>query len=59
VCWQSDFCSSKFAIKGFSKVLALELAPKQITVNCIAPGMILTQMNLRALDDVLGTIMPL
>ncbi|WP_291401930.1 SDR family NAD(P)-dependent oxidoreductase [Daejeonella sp.] len=49
---KTDYCSSKFAIKGFSRVLALELAPKQITVNCIAPGMILTQMNQRALDDI-------
>lgn len=48
---KTDYCSSKFAIKGFSRVLALELAPKQITVNCIAPGMILTQMNQHALDD--------
>ena len=49
---KTDYCASKFAIKGFSKVLALELAPRQITVNCIAPGMILTQMNQRALDDI-------
>lgn len=48
---KTDYCASKFALKGFTRALALELAPKQITVNCIAPGMILTGMNQTALDD--------
>lgn len=48
---KTDYCASKFALKGFSKALSLELAPIGITVNCIAPGMILTPMNQRAMDD--------
>lgn len=48
---KTDYCSSKFAVKGFSEALSLELAPQKITVNCIAPGMILTPMNQRAIDE--------
>lgn len=48
---KTDYCASKFGINGFSKALALELAEKNITVNCIAPGMILSPMNERALTD--------
>lgn len=49
---KTDYCASKSAIRGFSRSLAMELADKHITVNNIAPGMILTQMNQRALTDV-------
>ena len=42
---------SKAALRGFTRSLALEVAEKQITVNNIAPGMILTPMNQRAIDD--------
>lgn len=48
---KTDYCASKFGVKGLSKALALEVAEKNITVNCIAPGMILTPMNERALVD--------
>lgn len=49
---KTDYCASKFGIKGFSKALALEVAENNITVNCIAPGMILTPMNEKAINDV-------
>jgi glucose 1-dehydrogenase len=49
---KTDYCASKSAIRGFSRSLAMELADKQITVNNIAPGMILTQMNQQAVDDI-------
>ena len=48
---KTDYCASKAAVRGLSRALAMELAAKQITVNNIAPGMILTPMNQRALDD--------
>ncbi len=34
------YASSKAAIEAFSKVLALEVAPRKIRVNCIRPGII-------------------
>ncbi|WP_462265008.1 SDR family NAD(P)-dependent oxidoreductase [Mucilaginibacter sp.] len=49
---KTDYCASKSALRGFCRSLAMEVADKQITVNNIAPGMILTQMNQKAVDDV-------
>ncbi|TDS07480.1 SDR family NAD(P)-dependent oxidoreductase [Sphingobacterium paludis] len=46
-----DYNTSKGALKNFSASLALELASTGITVNNIAPGMILTDMNKEALHD--------
>ena len=39
-----SYCASKGAIANFTKALAIELAPKEITVNAIAPGAINTAM---------------
>lgn len=39
------YSASKSAIEGFTKALAKELGPSGITVNCIEPGMINTEMN--------------
>lgn len=39
------YSASKAAVIGFTKALAKELAPSNITVNCICPGMINTEMN--------------
>jgi NAD(P)-dependent dehydrogenase (short-subunit alcohol dehydrogenase family) len=36
------YCSSKGGVNGFTRALALELAPKQINVNAVAPGAIST-----------------
>ncbi|MGW7103674.1 SDR family NAD(P)-dependent oxidoreductase [Streptomyces sp. NPDC054838] len=36
----SAYCATKAAVEMFSKVIALELAPKGIVVNCLAPGFI-------------------
>lgn len=49
---KTDYCASKSGIRGLSRSLAMELADKQITVNNIAPGMILTKMNQKAVDDI-------
>lgn len=38
----THYCASKGAINGFTRALALELAPKKILVNAIAPGAIKT-----------------
>ncbi len=42
---QSNYSASKAGIVGMSKSIALELAKRNITVNCIAPGFIETSMT--------------
>jgi 3-oxoacyl-[acyl-carrier protein] reductase len=41
---QVNYSASKAGIIGATKALALELAKRNITVNCVAPGIIATQM---------------
>lgn len=44
---ESAYSASKGAVIAFTKALAKELAPSHITVNCVSPGVIDTQMNAR------------
>ena len=46
-----DYDSAKGGLSQLTATLALELAPKGIAVNGVAPGMILTPMNQTALDN--------
>ncbi|HIE1459381.1 TPA: 3-ketoacyl-ACP reductase FabG2 [Stenotrophomonas maltophilia] len=41
---QVNYSAAKAGIIGATKALALELASRQITVNCVAPGLIETEM---------------
>lgn len=47
----ADYCASKGGLRNLTRCLALELAEHGITVNNIAPGMVLTPMNQEAIDD--------
>ena len=42
---QSNYAASKGAINAFTKAMAVELASRKITVNCVAPGVIETEMS--------------
>lgn len=42
---QSNYAASKGAIHAFTKAMAVELASRKITVNCVAPGVIDTEMS--------------
>ena len=48
-----DYSMSKAAVIGFTKALAKELGPSGITVNCIAPGVVETDMVKVLGDEVL------
>lgn len=47
----SGYDASKGGLRNLTTTLALEVADKNINVNNIAPGMILTPMNQQAIDD--------
>ncbi len=54
---QTNYSAAKAGIIGATKALALELAKRQITVNCVAPGLIDTDMlQGQPLDELLKTI---
>jgi len=50
---QTNYAASKGAINAFTRALAVELAPRKITVNCVAPGVIETEMS-QAVRDMAG-----
>jgi 3-oxoacyl-[acyl-carrier protein] reductase len=51
---QTNYAAAKAGVIGLTRVLAKELARRQITVNAIAPGMIQTAMMGEIKPDVLG-----
>jgi len=42
---QTNYAASKGAINAFTRALAVELAPRKIRVNAVAPGLIDTEMS--------------
>ena len=54
---QTNYTASKAGIIGFTKSLAKEVASRNITVNCIAPGFIATDMTDHLSDDVQSSLM--
>jgi len=49
---QSNYAASKAGIIGMSKSLAIEYAKKNITINCISPGFIVSDMTMNIADKV-------
>lgn len=47
----SGYCAAKGALMNLTRCLALEVAEKEINVNNIGPGMVLTPFNQKAIDD--------
>ena len=57
---QANYCASKAGMIGFSKSLAQEIASRNITVNCVAPGFIESAMteklNEKQSEAIMGAI---
>ena len=48
---QSNYAASKAGVEGMTRSIALEVASRGITANCIAPGFIKTDMTKKLLDS--------
>ena len=53
---QANYAASKAGLFGFTKSLALETARKNITVNCVAPGFVDTEMVAAVPKDALERV---
>jgi 3-oxoacyl-[acyl-carrier protein] reductase len=56
---QVNYAATKAGIIGATKSLAVELAKRAITVNCVAPGVIETQMTSGLPLDQVAEIVPM
>ena len=59
---QANYAASKAGIEGMSKSIALEVASRNITINCVAPGFIETDMTKNLLsknEDALKRSIPM
>jgi 3-oxoacyl-[acyl-carrier protein] reductase len=54
---QGNYAASKAGMVGMSKSLAAEVASRNITVNCVAPGFITTPMTDKLNDEQKGRIL--
>ena len=48
---QSNYAATKAGAEGFARALARELGSRSVTVNCVAPGFIDTDMTRELSDD--------
>lgn len=54
---QANYCASKSGMIGFTKSVAQEIAPRKVTVNCVAPGFVESAMTEKLNDKQKDTIM--
>ncbi len=54
---QVNYSAAKAGIEGFTRSLAIEVASRGITVNCVAPGMIATDMTADLPDSVTSDLL--
>jgi 3-oxoacyl-[acyl-carrier protein] reductase len=53
---QTNYAASKAGLIGLTKALARELASRNVTVNAVAPGFVITDMTVGLSDEVKDTI---
>lgn len=56
---QTNYSAAKAGIIGASKALALEVAPRKVTVNVVAPGFIATDMTAELDQEMIKKMVPL
>ena len=56
---QANYAAAKAGMEGFSRTLAREIASRNITVNCVAPGFIDTAMTRSLSDDARNRLLDL
>ncbi len=56
---QTNYAATKAGLIGAAKSLALEMAKRNITVNCVAPGFIETDMTENLPEDMVRELIPL
>jgi 3-oxoacyl-[acyl-carrier protein] reductase len=54
---QTNYAASKAGLIGFTKSLARELGPRNVTVNAVAPGFIQTPMTDKLTDEQRETLL--
>ncbi|WP_018014090.1 3-ketoacyl-ACP reductase FabG2 [Teredinibacter turnerae] len=53
---QVNYSAAKAGIMGATKALAVELAKRKVTVNCVAPGIIATEMTAELRDEAMQMV---
>jgi len=50
--YTAHYTASKHALLGMTRALALEVATKGVTVNCVCPGFVDTEMTARSIENI-------